>query len=1174
VDEVGQPGVVQPGTGDGSRDDATRSRAVADDDGAAGSSSSDSQWPNGDPLSMAWSSAGRSVPRPPSDWYGQATARNVHDRYPTSGAEPHPSEDSGTHWRGHGDRHPSDPRGFAPVRQHADPSPSGQRSTGGESLAGANPSDRRDPSAGPELRSENPSHAAPESDSEAWRAPDGNRYWSRTSTGPARGTVPVTGALTAETIEAPLLAAAAARPYGEPVSAAIRLPQVFVPRPRAGESSGPLSGEAVDPHTDAVKERPPAADAPADATGRRASALGEPPYVRASAAVPVRSARPDDSVATPVERHPAPSAASYQDRRPSIVDGDVIVDGEVVPRPATIPQPRAASTPPVVAMSAADQPAADDWSGTAQHAASDHGTSEQRGASREQGASSETDGASTGGSAGPGGSAARPGGSAAPAGGPEPETRRPGPSTGPSTGASTGASTEPPRAAAIPMPGRSPRPADSSARSEATGSRDVNPSDRTGAGSSAGGELDPTADVSALTGSPPSEYGDPDDVLPIFRQTGHPQRADVSASPAPSTEEAGQREPSGGDTSGWSAPREVRNRRGPWLRGGGSIRSGRFGGRPISMFSSSPHEEDRPPDVGRAEATSRNSGDGGGPTVAMRPAPYPGGSEVAEPPGAAEHDWDDRHRFALVDQPMLPHRVPAKPDVPFADTGELDDFDEGPDEVVGLPTPDLDGPELSRIASRLRHDEESVPELPDELDVAAVLAAVRQVHGVRSAQLRPNPGGVHILRLDLADDADAGRVSRQVARLLKERMGLAAEPRRPRTAPGAAPSGSSGAAPGVGPTETRVAGGPSPSRAGFAPPSRPGAPPRSTGPNPGATAESGASAAAAAAGPIPTRRVASSAQADLSTSAAPPAPAGPFAPAAPKTSAAASGPSAATTTQATPSDLLGTASGTASTRRAPTTGPDPVATDPDSRRQPSAASTVAASTVEASTVAASTVAGAPGFRPTMPAEPGAFLPGMTTVAPAAPLPPVPGQPPRIVIDQVHVSTLGTEATVEVRLHFGAVATVGKATGPAVDAYLLRLAAQAAAGAIDSLIATAEIGNRSRRPARPARLTGPARPAGPAGPAGRVGAAGPVESAAPADTAVSAEPAAAPIRCYIEHAGVVPFGSSVVAVVVVLVSGDGRVEQLVGSALVAGDPRHSIVRATLAAVNRRLESLLT
>jgi hypothetical protein len=188
----------------------------------------------------------------------------------------------------------------------------------------------------------------------------------------------------------------------------------------------------------------------------------------------------------------------------------------------------------------------------------------------------------------------------------------------------------------------------------------------------------------------------------------------------------------------------------------------------------------------------------------------------------------------------------------------------------------------------------------------------------------------------------------------------------------------------------------------------------------------------------------------------------------------------------------------------------------------------------------------------MPGEPGAFLPGMATVASAAPLARVPGQPPRVVIDQVHVSTLGTEATVEVRLHFGAVATVGKATGPAVDAYLLRLAAQAAAGAIDSLITAAEIGGRSGAPA------------GSDGDRATSGSAG----------ATAVRPPGAPMRCYIEHAGVVPFGSSVVAVVVVLVSGDGRVEQLVGSALVAGDPRHSIVRATLAAVNRRLESLLT
>ena len=187
----------------------------------------------------------------------------------------------------------------------------------------------------------------------------------------------------------------------------------------------------------------------------------------------------------------------------------------------------------------------------------------------------------------------------------------------------------------------------------------------------------------------------------------------------------------------------------------------------------------------------------------------------------------------------------------------------------------------------------------------------------------------------------------------------------------------------------------------------------------------------------------------------------------------------------------------------------------------------------------------------MPGEAGVFRPGMATVAAAAPLAPVPGQPPRIVIDQVHVSTLGTEATVEVRLHFGTVATVGKATGPAVDAYLLRLAAQAAAGAIDSLITAADIGGRSVTSS-----DADTRP-----PSGSPGAA-------------ATRPSTRPMRCYIEHAGVLPFGSSVVAVVVVLVSGDGRVEQLVGSALVAGDPRHAIVRATLAAVNRRLESLLT
>jgi hypothetical protein len=34
------------------------------------------------------------------------------------------------------------------------------------------------------------------------------------------------------------------------------------------------------------------------------------------------------------------------------------------------------------------------------------------------------------------------------------------------------------------------------------------------------------------------------------------------------------------------------------------------------------------------------------------------------------------------------------------------------------------------------------------------------------------------------------------------------------------------------------------------------------------------------------------------------------------------------------------------------------------------------------------------------------------------------------------------------------------------------------------------------------------------------------------------------------------------------------EQLTGSALVNGDPRQAVVRATLAAMNRRLDSLLS
>jgi hypothetical protein len=102
--------------------------------------------------------------------------------------------------------------------------------------------------------------------------------------------------------------------------------------------------------------------------------------------------------------------------------------------------------------------------------------------------------------------------------------------------------------------------------------------------------------------------------------------------------------------------------------------------------------------------------------------------------------------------------------------------------------------------------------------------------------------------------------------------------------------------------------------------------------------------------------------------------------------------------------------------------------------------------------------------------------------------------------------------------------VGTARGPAVDAYLLRLAAAAAGNAVDQLLLD--------------RAT--AQPRG---------------------------------RCFVEHVAVVPFGGCEVALVVLLLVCGASVEQLAGSAIVAGDPRQAVVRATLSALNRRLEALL-
>jgi hypothetical protein len=145
--------------------------------------------------------------------------------------------------------------------------------------------------------------------------------------------------------------------------------------------------------------------------------------------------------------------------------------------------------------------------------------------------------------------------------------------------------------------------------------------------------------------------------------------------------------------------------------------------------------------------------------------------------------------------------------------------------------------------------------------------------------------------------------------------------------------------------------------------------------------------------------------------------------------------------------------------------------------------------------------------------------------PPRPLYPSHDPGPRIVIENVQVNTFGTDATVEVRLSVAGRSASGDASGPAVDGYLLRLCALATAGAVDQLLSTTD------------------HPEG-------------------------------PVRCFVEHAAAVPFGASHVAVAVLLLSCNGWVEQLAGSAVVTGDDRLAMVRATLAAVNRRLEALLS
>lgn len=448
----------------------------------------------------------------------------------------------------------------------------------------------------------------------------------------------------------------------------------------------------------------------------------------------------------------------------------------------------------------------------------------------------------------------------------------------------------------------------------------------------------------------------------------------------------------------------------------------------------------------------------GRPTAAPAPTsapPYAARRSVPDPAPAEPVAAGAEDRNAAV----LPQRVPAEPDVP----------------VVPEPPavePSAETPELARIATHLRREDEPAPlrERPEGFDVNAILDAVREVAGVRDAALRRTPAGAHSLRLDLADGADPAEVSRQVARLLQDRMGLAAAPQNLPGMPDTPP-----------------------------PPVRR----RSAEPRPAQnrTAESRAAENRTAENRAAENRAPESRPGDDRIGES---------------------------RLGAPRDAEG--------RRARESRPEPAPEQPSParavetrpevesprRRRPTHRGRAAVDEPSLIAAPAGTPTGSPATVGT------SYSGGQVTTTETAPSRPLDtgGTPgPRVVIDHVQVSTFGLDATVEVRLIAGEEIAEGHSTGPAVDGYVLRLCAVAAAAAVDELL----------RGAPQASDRG---------------------------------------RCFVEHAAVVPFGNCEVATVVVLLVCEGWVEQLAGSALVAGDPRQAVVRATLAAVNRRLEALLS
>ncbi len=533
------------------------------------------------------------------------------------------------------------------------------------------------------------------------------------------------------------------------------------------------------------------------------------------------------------------------------------------------------------------------------------------------------------------------------------------------------------------------------------------------------------------------------------------------------------------------------------------------------------------------------------------PAPLPDSSTGYAPPAAyfgpsGRSTGDPGTGPSSILSRALPQRVPAEPDVPTV-----------PEPPSVEPTAET--PALARIATHLRRgDVLPADERQEGFDVNAILEAVREVEGVRDASLRSTPTGAHSLRLDLAEGADPAEVSRQVARLLQDRMGLDAAMQGGSAPPPPAP--------------------PPPAPSSPAPAARPPAP--TTRPSaPSALSPAALSPAAPSALAPAASAPAASAPAALGPAALGPAALGPAAsaPAAPGPAALPPAyptqptPSPTFPAQASPPALPGPPAPVRATASAPVVplarsapvsrAADPVSTPavpvtraasaPVSPTLPSPAAppppnraavapvTPAAPVVPAARLPQSPQAGlasgtsAVADRPALDrpaaagpaAAPDVAPTGGVDCGPPRPLPVGERPGPRVVIENVQVNTFGTEANVEVRLAIEGRTASGVATGPAVDGYLLRLCATATTHAVDELLS-------------------------------------------------GSDHADGPARCYVEHAASVPFGAMQVAVVVLLLSCGNWVEQLAGSAVVTGDDRHAMVRATLAAVNRRLEALLS